>query len=127
MEKECRVRFKQGSCDAMTIALNRKFGWTPAVVRGYFSDDEDDYEDCHAVVLVSEKDGLIADAEGIRPFTEVQQECFFMGGTPKRIEMIKTGVADIECLFTCEGVSEEEIRASKEFIEENKNLFNTNI
>jgi hypothetical protein len=111
-------KFRTGDCDAFAIALFRLTEKKAPiyVVRGYFTEDgEEFYEDCHMVVKWG-KDQYV-DVDGEHTVQELKDRCYF-NNPIERIELVKVSEEEARTIFSMEGVSEAQIeRATQFFIE----------
>lgn len=122
--------YKSGLCGEMAVALHELTGLPLGIVSGrftvdqnmvdkpgsmYFDDDvgSTQYENCHAVVVVSENSWLDVDGE----HSGVPDNCMFTSKNIEDVIIRKAGREDVEAAFSMLGFDEQDIKEAKDFIQ----------
>ena len=106
-------KYKTGFCDAYAIAMHRIFGYKIFVVRGFYKlYGEWEIEDSHMVVKDKNK---FIDVDGAKSSKELIYQCMFTCKVEK-VKLVEVSEEEAKFIFTCEGVSDEQISEAIDFI-----------
>ncbi len=120
--EEKKRKYYSGLCDAMAIALYKKYNYPLGLVVGWYKDNEElCFEPAHAVIIIDET--TIADVDGKDDIENIKKRVVFVNDVFK-ITVEKSSIEEIRYAFSIVGVSEQDIKEAEEFLVETgyKNL-----
>lgn len=110
--------YRGGMCDAMALALHDLTRLPLGLWRGFFPDeygDEEDegYEDCHAVVVISFDPPRWIDVDGVH---EGEPDNCHFAQPVTRLQLVPATKQDVRDAFTMEHFKPAIVRQAKQFI-----------